>query len=70
MNKIVSQEYWLKAREDLLVAETETVRQRDTMAARRRRMPGMAVEAAYAFEGFRGKMSLGEKVFRKDGGNA
>ena len=58
MNKIVSQEDWLKAREELLVAEKETVRQRDAMAARRRRMPWMAVEKDYVFEGPRGKMSL------------
>ncbi len=50
-NKIVSQEDWLKAREDLLVAEKETVRRRDAMAAQRRRMPWMAVEKDYVFEG-------------------
>lgn len=58
MNKIVSQEDWLKARDELLVAEKETVRQRDAMAAQRRRMPWMAVEKDYVFEGPRGKMSL------------
>ena len=58
MNKIVSQEDWLKAREDLLVAEKEFVHQRDAMAAKRRRMPWLAIEKDYVFEGPRGKMSL------------
>jgi predicted dithiol-disulfide oxidoreductase (DUF899 family) len=58
MNRIVSQDEWLKAREELLVAEKETVRQRDAMAARRRQMPWMAVDKDYVFEAPRGKMSL------------
>ena len=58
MNKIVSQDDWLKAREELLIAEKETVRQRDAMAAQRRRMPWMTVGKDYVFEGPRGKMSL------------
>lgn len=55
---IVSQKDWLKAREELLVAEKELTHRRDVMAAKRRRMPWMAVEKDYVFEGPQGKASL------------
>jgi predicted dithiol-disulfide oxidoreductase (DUF899 family) len=57
-NQIVSAEDWRQAREKLLVAEKELVHQRDAMAAKRRRMPWMAVEKDYVFEGPDGKASL------------
>ena len=57
-NQVVSAEDWRQAREKLLVAEKELVHQRDAMAARRRRMPWMAVEKDYVFEGPNGKASL------------
>jgi len=55
---IVSPEDWQRAREDLLVEEKKLTRARDAMAARRRRMPWMAVEKDYAFEGPDGRLSF------------
>jgi predicted dithiol-disulfide oxidoreductase (DUF899 family) len=55
---IVSPQEWEKAREELLVKEKELTRARDAMAARRRRMPRMAVEKEYRFEGPDGSASL------------
>jgi predicted dithiol-disulfide oxidoreductase (DUF899 family) len=55
---IVSPHEWAKAREDLLVKEKELTRARDAMAAQRRRMPWMAVEKDYVFEGPNGPASL------------
>ena len=49
---------WDAAREELLVKEKELTRARDALAAERRRMPRMAVEKAYAFEGPDGRASL------------
>ena len=46
------------AREQLLVKEKASTRARDALAAERRRMPWMAVEKAYEFEGPEGKASL------------
>ena len=48
---IVSPEEWKAAREEMLVKEKEMTRARDALAAERRRMPWMAVEKDYAFEG-------------------
>ncbi|MBB5344625.1 DUF899 domain-containing protein [Tunturibacter empetritectus] len=56
--KVVSQEEWLAAREGLLAKEKQLTRERDALAAERRRMPWMAVEKQYEFEGPRGKASL------------
>jgi predicted dithiol-disulfide oxidoreductase (DUF899 family) len=55
---IVSPQQWEEARQRLLVKEKELTRARDAMAAARRRMPWLAVEKAYAFEGPAGKVSL------------
>src|SRR5919106_1459152 len=55
---IVSPEEWLAAREQMLVREKELTRARDALAAERRRMPWMAVEKDYAFEGPAGPASL------------
>src|ERR1700745_3651805 len=55
---IVSPQEWEAAREQLLVKEKAFTRARDAMAAERRRMPWMAVEKKYAFEGPKGKVSL------------
>ena len=41
---IVSPEEWEAARQELLVEEKALTRARDAMAAKRRRMPWMAVE--------------------------
>jgi predicted dithiol-disulfide oxidoreductase (DUF899 family) len=57
---IVSPEEWNSAREDLLVKEKELTRARDALAAERRRMPWMAVESEYRFEGPNGPASLAD----------
>ena len=55
---IVSPEEWQIAWEQLLVKEKELTRARDALAAERRRMPWMAVEKDYRFEGPDGPASL------------
>ncbi len=55
---VVSPQKWTAAREELLVKEKELFRARDALAAERRRMPRMAVEKDYAFEGPLGPASL------------
>ena len=55
---VVSPEEWAAARQELLVKEKELTRARDALAAERRRMPQMAVEKEYEFEGPDGKASL------------
>ncbi|MDQ1497411.1 MAG: hypothetical protein QOI86_751, partial [Actinomycetota bacterium] len=48
---IVSPEEWEAARQLLLVKEKALTRARDTLAAERRRMPWLAVEKQYGFDG-------------------
>jgi predicted dithiol-disulfide oxidoreductase (DUF899 family) len=55
---IVSQPEWEAARQRLLVREKELTRARDAMAADRRRMPWLAVEKEYTFDGPEGAVSL------------
>jgi predicted dithiol-disulfide oxidoreductase (DUF899 family) len=55
---IVSPEDWEAARERLLVKEKEHLRAGDALAAERRRLPWMAVEKDYRFEGPNGEASL------------
>src|SRR6202522_3389236 len=55
---IVSPQEWEAARERLLVKEKELTRARDTLAAERRRMPWLAVDKEYEFDGPTGKASL------------
>jgi predicted dithiol-disulfide oxidoreductase (DUF899 family) len=54
----VSGAEWEAARRQLLVKEKESTRARDALAAERRRMPWLAVEKPYAFEGPRGNAGL------------
>ena len=54
----VTPQEWEAAREALLVKEKELTRARDALAAERRRMPRMAVEKDYRFEGPGGPASL------------
>src|SRR6187551_3197885 len=56
--KVVSPKDWETAHQQLLVKEKELTRARDALAAERRRMPWLAVEKKYEFEGPRGKASL------------
>ena len=48
---IVPLEEWEAARQQLLVKEKALTRARDALAAERRRMPWLAVEKPYEFEG-------------------
>src|SRR5262245_46595694 len=57
---IVSPQEWEAARQQLLVKEKELTRARDALAAQRRRMPWMAVEREYRFEGPSGPASLAD----------
>src|SRR5437763_6097831 len=56
--KIVSAQEWEAARQQLLVKEKELTRARDALAAERRRMPWLALEKEYEFDGPKGKASL------------
>src|SRR5438105_9913470 len=56
--RIVSLKEWEAARQQLLVKEKALTRSRDALAAERRRMPWVAVEKEYVFEGPDGKVSL------------
>ncbi len=55
---IVSPQEWEAAREALLVKEKEFTHARDALAAERRRMPWLAVEKEYKFDGPKGEASL------------
>jgi predicted dithiol-disulfide oxidoreductase (DUF899 family) len=57
---VVTREEWNAAREKLLVKEKEHTRARDALAAERRRMPWLAVEKEYEFDGPGGKASLAD----------
>jgi predicted dithiol-disulfide oxidoreductase (DUF899 family) len=56
--QVVAPDAWETARQQLLVKEKAHTRARDALAAERRRMPWMAVETPYVFEGPDGKVSL------------
>ena len=55
---IVSPDEWEAARQQLLVKEKELTRARDALAAERRRMPWLAVEKDYEFDGPDGKSPI------------
>ena len=55
---VVSPAAWDAARAERLVKEKAHARARDALAAERRRMPWMAVEKDYAFDGPGGRVSL------------
>src|SRR5215510_7611642 len=55
---IVSQQEWEAARQQLFVKEKALTRAGDALAAERRRMPWLAVEKEYEFDGPKGKVSL------------
>ena len=55
---IVTPKEWEAARQRLLVKEKQVSRARDALAAERRRMPWLAVEKKYAFDGPGGRASL------------
>src|SRR5471030_3211791 len=49
--EVVNREEWLVARKALLAREKELTRQKDLLNADRRRLPMVAVEKPYEFEG-------------------
>jgi predicted dithiol-disulfide oxidoreductase (DUF899 family) len=55
---IVSHDAWEAARSEMLAKEKAFTRARDALAAERRRMPWMAVDKTYVFEGPKGRSSL------------
>src|SRR5689334_19617585 len=55
---VVTPQQWEAARKQMLAKEKAHTHARDALAAERRRMPWMAVEKAYAFEGPGGKVDL------------
>ncbi len=55
---VIPPQEWEAARQELLVEEKELTRARDRIAAKRRRLPRMAVEKEYAFEGPDGTVGL------------
>src|ERR687897_49063 len=59
---IVSPQEWEAARQELLVKEKELTRARDALAAERRRMPWLAVDKTYQFDGPDGMVSLLDQV--------
>src|SRR5271163_4858563 len=56
--KIVEQAEWQKAREAILLKEKKATRERDALAAERRRLPMVKIDKKYVFTGPKGKMSL------------
>src|SRR5918998_4104774 len=56
--RIVTPQEWEAARQELLVEEKKLTRARDALAAKRRRMPWMAVEKEYRLDGPDGPVSL------------
>jgi predicted dithiol-disulfide oxidoreductase (DUF899 family) len=55
---VVSPEAWATAHKQMLVKEKELTRAHDALSAERRRMPWMAVDKKYLFEGPKGKVRL------------
>ncbi|VEG41447.1 CalU12 protein [Mycolicibacterium flavescens] len=55
---IVPPAEWDSAWQEMLVKEKELMRARDALAAQRRRMPWMAVDKNYTFEGPEGRVNL------------
>jgi predicted dithiol-disulfide oxidoreductase (DUF899 family) len=56
--KIVTEQEWEAARQQLLVKEKAFTRSRDALAAERRRMPWTLIDKKYQFDGPKGKVSL------------
>ena len=57
---IVSAQEWEDARQQLLVEEKAFTRARDALVAKRRRMPWLAVQKSYEFDGPDGRVGLPE----------
>lgn len=57
---IVSRDEWTAARKRLLVKEKEFNRQRDALSAERRKLPMVAIEKEYVFQGPEGRRTLAD----------
>src|SRR5215469_5059428 len=57
---VVSREQWLEARRQFLAREKEYTRSRDALNADRRRLPMVAVDQEYVFEGPDGQVTLAD----------
>ncbi|MEV3905795.1 DUF899 domain-containing protein [Mycobacterium sp. NPDC050551] len=55
---VVAAQQWEAALQEMLVKEKEMTRAKDALAAQRRRMPWMAVDQEYVFDGPDGEVSL------------
>src|SRR5258705_12420402 len=62
---IVSRDEWTTARKRLLVQEKELTRQRDALSAERRKLPMVAIEREYVFEGPDGRRTLADLFGKK-----
>jgi predicted dithiol-disulfide oxidoreductase (DUF899 family) len=60
MPKVVSQDDWVAARKRLLVKEKQFSRQRDALSAERRKLPMVAIEKEYVFQGPQGRRTLAD----------
>ena len=58
--KIVSRDEWLAARKQLLAREKRLTREKDAIAAERRRLPWVKVEKNYVFDSPSGKKTLAD----------
>jgi predicted dithiol-disulfide oxidoreductase (DUF899 family) len=58
--EVVSRDAWLAARRELLAREKELTKQRDALAADRRRLPMVRVERDYVFTGPEGEVRLAD----------
>jgi predicted dithiol-disulfide oxidoreductase (DUF899 family) len=58
MNKIVSEEEWIEARNVLLKKEKEPTILRDQLSQQQRDLPWVAVNKEYIFEGRNGKQTF------------
>ena len=57
---VVSQEAWLKASRTFLKQEKELTRQKDLLAAQRRKLPWVKIDKDYVFDAPKGKVGLAE----------
>src|ERR1700727_446445 len=57
---VVTREEWREARKRLLTLEKQATRERDALNAERRRLPMVAVDKEYVFEGPDGKVALAD----------
>lgn len=58
--QIVSHEYWIAARKELLKKEKASVRLLDELSRERRKLPWVRVEEHYVFDGAGGEITLAE----------